>query len=294
MSNNRQQEAVREALSLIKRNGGQMRAGEVFDELSKTFPQSETETAKTKSGSERWVNWLAFYSIDAVKTGFLVKDNGIWHITSEGEAALSLPLEDFAKALKIGYNKWFNENRKDNEERKPEPENSIDTMVELDVVTAQAAKGIRDYINGKNPYEFQHIVAALFRAMGYYTPFIAPKGKDGGIDIIGYRDPLGTTVPRLKVQVKHYPTTPVTVDVVRNLRGVLNSNEEVGIIVTSGLFTGDAKREARDSHRPIKLIDVDEFITLWIQHYQTMSEADKLLMPIVPIYFIKQNAEQYE
>lgn len=294
MSNNRQQEAVREALSLIKRNGGQMRAGEVFDELSKTFPQSETETAKTKSGSERWVNWLAFYSIDAVKTGFLVKDNGIWHITSEGEAALSLPLEDFAKALKIGYNKWFNENRKDNEERKPEPENSIDTMVELDVVTAQAAKGIRDYINGKNPYEFQHIVAALFRAMGYYTPFIAPKGKDGGIDIIGYRDPLGTTVPRLKVQVKHYPTTSVTVDVVRNLRGVLNSNEEVGIIVTSGLFTGDAKREARDSHRPIKLIDVDEFITLWIQHYQTMSEADKLLMPIVPIYFIKQNAEQYE
>lgn len=294
MSNNRQQEAIREALSLIKRNGGQMRAGEVFDELSKTFPKSESETVKTKSGSERWVNWLAFYSIDAVKTGFLVKDNGIWHITSEGEASLSLSLEDFAKALKVGYNKWFNENRKGNEEKKPEPDNSIDTMVELDVVTAQAAKGIRDYINGKNPYEFQHIVAALLRAMGYYTPFISPKGKDGGIDIIGYRDPLGTTVPRLKVQVKHYPTTPVTVDVVRNLRGVLNSNEEVGIIVTSGLFTSDAKREARDSHRPIKLIDVDEFITLWIQHYQTMNEADKQLMPIVPIYFIKQNAEEYE
>ena len=40
----------------------------------------------------------------------------------------------------------------------------------------------------KNPYEFQDLVAALLRAMGYYTPFIAPKGKDGGVDIIAYRD----------------------------------------------------------------------------------------------------------
>lgn len=31
----------------------------------------------------------------------------------------------------------------------------------------------------------------LPRAMDYYTPFIAPKGKDGGIDIIAYLDPLG-------------------------------------------------------------------------------------------------------
>ena len=26
---------------------------------------------------------------------------------------------------------------------------------------------------------------------GYYTPFVAPKGKDGGIDLIAYQDPLG-------------------------------------------------------------------------------------------------------
>ena len=105
--NYRQQEAIRDALLLIKQNGGQMRSGEVFDEMAKTFPASEYENEKTKGGSERWVNWLAFYSIDAVKTGFLVKDKGVWHITSEGEAALTLPIEDFAQALKDGYNKWL-------------------------------------------------------------------------------------------------------------------------------------------------------------------------------------------
>lgn len=287
--NYRQQEAIRDALLLIKQNGGQMRSGEVFDEMAKTFPDSEYENEKTKGGSERWVNWLAFYSIDAVKTGFLVKDKGVWHITSEGEDALTLPLEDFAQALKDGYNKWYYETHSGGEEKKPEPENTIDTMIELDVVMANAQEGIRDFINSKNPYEFQYIVAALFRAMGYYTPFIAPKGKDGGIDIIAHRDPLGTIPPRLKIQVKHYPTTAITVDVVRNLRGVLSNNGEVGIIVSSGSFTNDAKREARNNHTPLRLIDIDEFISLWIEYYPSMKEEDRLLMPIVPIYFIKQN-----
>ena len=39
--------------------------------------------------------------------------------------------------------------------------------------------------------------------MGYYTPFVAPQGKDGGIDVIAYRDPLGTVSPRIKIQIKH-------------------------------------------------------------------------------------------
>lgn len=289
--NFRQQEAIREALLIIKQNGGQMRSGEVFEEMEKSFPVSEFEKQKTNSGSERWVNWLAFYSIDAVKTGFLIKDKGIWHLTPEGEEALTLTIEEFAKALKDGYNKWYNETHGVGEEKIFAKENTVDTMVELDVVMAQAADGIRNYINSKNPYEFQNIVAALFRAMGYYTPFIAPKGKDGGIDIIAYRDPLGTLFPRLKIQVKHYPKTPISVDIVRSLVGVLAKDGEVGIIVTSGTFTNDAKREARNSHTPLRLIDVDEFISLWIQYYSSMKEEERMIMPIVPIYFIKSNNE---
>ena len=124
--------------------------------------------------------------------------------------------------------------------------------------------------------------------MGYYTPFIAPKGKDGGIDIIAYQDPLGTTQPQLKVQVKHYPKNPISVDVVRSLGGILVKEGEVGLLVTSGSFTNDAKKEARNYHRRLRLIDIDEFIELWIRYYNKMTEADRMLLPITPIYFIKQ------
>lgn len=285
---NRQYEAVRDALVLIKQNGGQMRSGDVFDTMEKSFPRSEYEKEKTKSGTERWCHWLAFYSIDAVKTGFLVKDNGVWHLTAEGEAALSLTIEEFSQTLKDGYDKWYLENHKESVEK---ADNDTKMPIDLDVVQAQAAQGIIDFLNSKNPYEFQDIVAALFRAMGYYTPFIAPKGKDGGIDIIAYRDPLGTLSPRLKLQVKHYPNSAISVDVVRSLVGVLAKEGEVGIIVTSGTFTNDAKREARNSHTPLRLIDVDEFLSLWIEYYPSMKEEDKSLMPIVPIYFIKPNQD---
>ncbi len=289
MANLRQQEAVRDALLLIKQNGGQMRSGDVFAEMGKSFPQSAYEMERTKSGNQRWENWLAFYSIDAVKSGFLVKDKGVWHLTDEGEKALSLTLEDFAAELKMRYDKWYdahNAEKSETETATADTDN-LDNIVEIDVVQAQAADGIRNYIIGKNPYEFQDLVAALLRAIGYYTPFIAPKGKDGGVDIIAYRDPLGTTLPRVKVQVKHYPYTPISVDIVRNLLGVLARDGEVGIVITSGTFTNDAKREARNSHTPCRLIDIDEFISLWLQYYPDMQEEDKSLLPIVPIYFVK-------
>lgn len=286
MANNRQQEAVREALLLIKQNGGRMRSGEVFKELGKNFPQSQYEIEQTKNGNHRWENWLAFYSIDAVKTGFLVKDNGIWHLTEEGEQALSLSLDDFAAALKKGYKEWYDVHKKETDKQNGDEE-ALDNIIELDVVEAQAANGIRDYILNKNPYEFQNLAAALLRAMGYYTPFIAPKGKDGGVDIVAFLDPLGTTLPRVKVQVKHYPSTAISVDIVRSLLGVLAKDGEVGIVITSGTFTNEAKREARNSHTPLRLIDIDEFIALWLEFYPKMQEEDKQLLPIIPIYFVK-------
>lgn len=284
MANLRQQEAVFDALLLIKKNGGQMRSGDIFTELGKSFPQSSYETEQTKSGNQRWENWLAFYSIDAVKSGFIMKDKGVWHITNEGENALNLSLEDFAKALKRGYDNWYNSHNNIQEEEKS---NEIDSIIEIDVIQAQAANGIRDYIASKNPYEFQNLAAALLRALGYYTPFIAPKGKDGGVDIVAYHDPLGTSLPRVKVQVKHYPSNTISVDIVRNLLGVLAKDGEVGIVITSGTFTNDAKREARNSHTPLRLIDINEFTDLWIKYYSTMQEEDKSLLPIIPIYFVK-------
>lgn len=286
MSNLRKYEVVREALILIKQNNGQMRSFEIFNKLKDTFPQNDYERELSQSGVPRWENWLSFFSIDAVKTGYLIKSKGYWHITEEGENALFLSVEEFASSVKQGYINWRNNNKKNTEYHTKEDDVDDNVVAELDVVQAQASKGIRDYIFSKNPYEFQDIVAALLRAMGYYTPFIAPKGKDGGVDIIAYRDPLGASLPRVKVQVKHYTNNQVDVNIVRNLIGVLAKEGEIGAVITSSTFTNDAIKAARNSHTPMRLIDIDEFISLWLQYYSNMGEEDKNLLPITPVYFV--------
>ena len=127
-------------------------------------------------------------------------------------------------------------------------------------------------------------MAALLRGMGYYTPFVAPQGKDGGIDVLAYRDPLGTVSPRIKVQVKHREST-ATVQEVRQLMGLLQKDGDVGMFVSSGGYTPDSKTTARGSHVHVELIDLDRFISLWQEFYPKLSDEDKGLLSLVPIYF---------
>lgn len=145
--------------------------------------------------------------------------------------------------------------------------------------------GLERYINDKNAYEFQDLVAALLRGMGYYTPFIAPRGKDGGVDVVAYRDPLGTNSPRIQVQIKHRGS-PASVQEIRQLMGLLQKEGDVGIFVSTGGFTPDGKTTARGSHVHVELIDLSRFITLWQEFYEKLSDEDKSMLPLTPIYFL--------
>ena len=141
-------------------------------------------------------------------------------------------------------------------------------------------------MNKKTPYEFQDLTAALLRGMGYFTPFVAPAGKDGGVDIAAYRDPLGTSSPRIKVQIKHRDS-PATVQELRQLMGVLQEKAgDVGLFISSGGFTADAKTTARTSSVHVELVDLPRFITLWQEFYQKLTDEDKTKLPLFPIYLM--------
>jgi restriction system protein len=287
---------IYEAFTILKEAGGQLTGKEIMDKLAQRvqFTDWEKEPLE-KTGNTRWKSVFQFYSVDCTKAGYLQKSNGVWYITPEGEAAHKKlnPIE-FLESVVEGFQKWKAANSK--EPVKQTSDNTITEIIENNIEQAQIAtieqmeeeaiQGIKDHIIQKNPYEFQDLVAALLRAMGYYTPFVSPKGKDGGIDIIAYQDPLGIKTPRLKVQVKHYPQNPIAADAIRSLKGLVNSGEEVGLFVTSGRFSNEAERFAREANVHIKLIDGQEFIALWKQFYNVMNDDDKNLLPLHPIYFL--------
>ena len=280
---------IYEALKIIQKNGGTMRGSEVSKIVGETV-QIDEEGRKIyeKTGNPRWWSALQFRSIGAVKAGFLVKKKGIWSITTEGENALTQGVEGLARSIHEGYQNWrAGQNRNDlnigiQEEYKPSSED--EQIATLEQIEDKAHEGIKAFLDSKNPYEFQDIVAALLRGMGYHTPFVAPKGPDGGVDIVAYRDPLGTINPRIKVQVKHRESKSGSPEITQ-LHGLLQA-DAVGIFVSSGGFTSDAIIHARNLARHIELIDLDRLIELWVQFYDKLKDEEKTLLPLTPIYFL--------
>jgi restriction system protein len=275
------------ALQILKEKGGEAPGREVLAEVEKRVQFDDWATATyEKSGYVRWQSMLHFFSIDCIKAGYLIKKKGVWYITPEGESALSLGEVGLLNAATAAYRKWRGENQPSvtQEEEEAGEESQQGQEATVHEMEQLAIEGLKKQIGLKNPYEFQDLAAAMLRGMGYYTPFVAPHGKDGGVDIIAYRDPLGTVSP-LKVQIKHRPNTSATVQEVRQLMGLLQKDGDVGIFVSSGGFTPDAKTTARSSHVHVELIDLDRFISLWQEFYPKLTDEDKALLPLIPIYF---------
>lgn len=285
-------------LKILKESGGELPGKKVIEKIRNTVSLTEWEKQLyEKTGYVRWESILHFYTIDCIKAGYLRKNKGIWYITKEGEKAIALgPVKLLQTASQL-YRNWA----ADKKEGKPAKGKDADEVLELEenqkqtqkanlgLLEDQAISGIKEFIRTKNAYEFQDMVAALLRAMNYHTPFISPKGKDGGVDIVAYSDPLGAIPPRLKVQVKHRPDASVPVDDIRSLTGLLNKDGDIGLFVTSGYFTSESERSARESHRHIKLLDIDNFISLWQEFYNKLTDDDKNMLPLHPIYFLGSN-----
>jgi restriction system protein len=136
-----------------------------------------------------------------------------------------------------------------------------------------------------DPYTFQKLIGALLEGMNYYVSWIAPPGKDGGMDIIAFQDPLGATGRRIKVQVKRR-ADKVGAESLRSFLGVL-SDDDIGLYICTGGFSSDAERTARESEsKRITLLDAKRIYELWTEYYDKMPQEDRELMPIRAIYHL--------
>ena len=286
---------LKAAFDALKEAGGSLPLRTVKAEVAKRValtPHDREVYAKT--GYVRWESVLHFYSIDCVKAGYLRKQDGLWHLTPEGEAANQLPARQMLDHAQRAYRKW-----KANDGAKPLNGNTenvsasideIPEVVEASFVFEQAEGDARNeiehHVKTLGPYDFQKLVAALLRAMNYTTPFVAPTGPDGGTDILAYPDPLGAKTPHIRVQVKHRQSQKATREEIAALRGIIRGDREIGLFVSSGGFTSEATREARTGNVHIELMDLDKFLKQWLTFYDRVPEEDKALLRLRRVYFL--------
>lgn len=145
---------------------------------------------------------------------------------------------------------------------------------------------MKDHLETMAPFDFQDLVAALLRAMGYHISWVAPPGPDRGVDIVAYSDPLGADGPRIKVQVKRHTVSKMSVGDIRAFMAVMG-DRDVGLFVSASGLTPDAWTEARNQEsRRITLIDLESLFDLWTRYYAQLSETDKARLPLQPVYFL--------
>lgn len=284
---------MKAVFSEIANQGGEARVKDIVPLVEAKLNLTEYEKeVYEKSGYVRWVANLHFYSIESVKAGYITKSGGKWTLTDAGRKALKLSDLEFIRSAKGKYLAWKAQQDEDGENGDfAENTELIVRQASYEQAQERAREEIESHIAELSPYDFQELVSELLQAMGYHVPYVAPPGPDGGIDIIAYNDPLGTTTPRIKVQVKHRPTTKVTVKEIREIRGRLNPNQDKAIFFSSGGFAGPAEKEARFSTEQIELLDLERTIELWCQYYDRVSDQGRKLLPIVKLFFLAPTQE---
>lgn len=289
---------VFETLKLLKENDGEMASSLLMEALSKrVYLDDWAKSTLEKTGNIRWQSILHFYSIDLIKAGYLLKKKGVWYLTPEGEKAIDKGEKELLKSAQNLYHIWKEKNKKETltkTSNKDVPDEQIEEVTQkvsslLDDARAKANQSFTKFILEEfDPYSFQELCGALFRGMGYYTPFIAPKGKDGGVDVIAYKDPIGSTTSHIKIQIKYRQDTKATSQELRQLKGILTTND-IGVFISISGFASDALKEFKHSSPHIELIDLERFIELWQEFYEKMKDEDKALMPISPVYFVDKD-----
>jgi restriction system protein len=261
-------------------------AQELLEKLESAVPPTEFEKSDypKRPGVRRFEKIVRFATIAPVKAGWLIKSKGRWTLTEEGKKAYER-FQDPEKFVKEGgrlYRQWA-ESRPDTvsevEDEGPDATSAIEEAEE------SAWSEIEKYLQNMPPYDFQNLVAALLRAMGYHVSWIAPPGPDKGIDILAHTDPLGTSNPRIKVQVKRR-ADKINAEGLRSFMAVLG-DQDVGIFVSTGGFTSEAESEARtQERRTVTLVDLEKLFDLWVLHYQKVADADKRLLPLKSVYYL--------
>jgi restriction system protein len=113
------------------------------------------------------------------------------------------------------------------------------------------------------PNGFERLCQRLLRESGFESVTVTGRSGDGGLDGIGVLEVNPFVSFKVLFQCKRY-TGSIAPSQVRDFRGAMMGRADKGIILTTGTFTSDAKKESiRDGVPPIELVDGEKLIDLF-------------------------------
>lgn len=247
-------------LDALRKLGGSGSPNEVVEQISADMGLSEEEQNEVlPSGGSRLktnVAWARFY---LVREGLLDSSRrGVWSLTEKGRAA-TIGIQEAGEI----FSRWV---KIYDEQKKPKATEGEPIAEQVAEASGATSKDYRDEVLevllSLPPSGFERLAQRLLREAGFTQVTVTGQTGDGGIDGYGTLQVNHLVSFKVLFQCKRYAKS-VSSSHVRDFRGAMAGRADKGIIISTGTFTADAKREAtRDGVHPIELIDGDKLIDL--------------------------------
>ncbi len=235
-------------LQALKRLGGSASIDELAPEIVK-FLGLRQEVAEVPHGNtgrtelEYRAAWARTYLRNA---GYVENsERGVWALTPKGTQAESVDGRQIARE----FARQFQAARSGAEV----PAGPRDTD-ETEPPIAWQDK-LLSILQTMDPTAFERLCQRILRESGFIEVEVTKRSGDGGIDGHGTIRLGGLISFKALFQSKRYRGN-LGPDVVRDFRGAMVGRADKGVIISTGNFTLEARREAtRDGAPPIDLID---------------------------------------
>jgi restriction system protein len=232
------------ALQALRELGGSAGIGEHLSKVIELYqvPESVANQPHGDTGRTELEYRLA-WARTALRRCRYVENSarGVWSLTDEGESAT----EEELRSRIIGLRNLDIQNRQQSKSK-------VDDQSQVD--SSDWRDELLDVLKGMDPSAFERLAQRLLRESGFVKVEVTGRSGDGGIDGTGILQ-LSLMSFHVLFQCKRYQGS-VGSGAVRDFRGAMMGRTDKGLIITTGTFSPDARREAtRDGAPPIDLID---------------------------------------
>ncbi|AHJ13537.1 restriction endonuclease [Sulfurospirillum multivorans] len=247
----------------LKQLGGSGSIDEIEEKVIEILHLTEAEINDIHRGNTTKLEYRLAWARTYLKRYGLLDNSarGIWALTEKGfkdQKIDDLEIRQFvSKAVKsLSHCK-----SQDLQQDIQNEEDILELELGDEVSELTWQEELLDILKKIHPQAFERLCQRFLRELGFINVEVTQYSNDGGIDGKGVIRLGGVMSFHVVFQAKRYKDS-VSASIVRDFRGAMIGRADKGVIITTGTFTREAKKEAqRDGAPPIDLIDGNDFVS---------------------------------